>query len=51
MRRLTVEEQVLKDQPAIKDMDAICVLCGAELEMDEESGEWRCPLCDNEEGS
>jgi rubrerythrin len=49
MRRLTVEEENLKDLPVIKDVNkaAICALCGAELERDDESGEYRCPICDN----
>ena len=49
MRRLSVEEQILKDKPVVKDVKAICALCGAELEMDEESGEYRCPICDEAE--
>lgn len=49
MRRLTVEEEILKDQPVVKDVGAVCALCGAELEMDNESGEYRCPICDNDE--
>jgi predicted RNA-binding Zn-ribbon protein involved in translation (DUF1610 family) len=49
MRRLTIEEEILKDQPVIKDEGAICALCGAELEMDEESREYRCPVCDTDE--
>ena len=50
MRRVTAEEDILKDQPVIKDVKAICALCGAELEIDPESGEYRCPICDTEEG-
>jgi predicted RNA-binding Zn-ribbon protein involved in translation (DUF1610 family) len=49
MRRLTVEEETLKDKPVIKDVKAICALCGAELELDEESGQYRCPICDVDE--
>jgi len=46
MRRLRIEEEILKDQPVIKDVDAICALCGAELVMDDESREYICPVCD-----
>lgn len=49
MRRVTIEEDIVKDQPAIKDVPPVCALCGAELEMDDESGEYRCPVCDTEE--
>lgn len=49
MRRLTAEEEVLKDQPVVKDVAAICALCGSELEFDEEGGQYRCPVCDNDE--
>ena len=48
MRRLTVEEELLKDRPVLKEEAAICALCGAELEVEEESGEYRCPICDND---
>jgi predicted RNA-binding Zn-ribbon protein involved in translation (DUF1610 family) len=51
MRRLTVEEQIRKDQSVIKNVTPpVCALCGTPLELDEESGEYRCPVCDNEEG-
>ena len=50
MRRLKAEEDILKDQPVITDVKPICAICGAELETDEESGEYRCPICDSEEG-
>jgi len=49
MRRLRTEEDILKDQPVIKGDTAICAVCGAELEMDEESGEYSCPICDDSE--
>lgn len=51
MRRVPVEEDIRKDEPVIKDVTAkaICALCGAELEMDDESREYRCPICDTEE--
>jgi predicted RNA-binding Zn-ribbon protein involved in translation (DUF1610 family) len=49
MRRLRVEEDLQKEQPVIKDAGAVCALCGAELEMDDESGEYRCPICDVDE--
>jgi tRNA(Ile2) C34 agmatinyltransferase TiaS len=51
MRRLTVKEEIQKDQPVIEDVKAICALCGAQLEKDEESGEYRCAICDNDEGN
>jgi predicted RNA-binding Zn-ribbon protein involved in translation (DUF1610 family) len=49
MRRLRIEEDILKDQPVIKDVAAICAVCGAELEMDDESREYICPVCDIED--
>jgi len=49
MRRVTVEEEILKDEPVVKDVVEVCALCGSELEKDEESGEYRCPICDAEE--
>jgi predicted RNA-binding Zn-ribbon protein involved in translation (DUF1610 family) len=50
MRKLRIEEEILKDQPVIKDVDAtICALCGAELEMDDESREYSCPVCDTQD--
>lgn len=49
MRRIKMEEDVLKDEPVVADAKAICSLCGAPLEKDEESGEYRCPVCDAEE--
>lgn len=49
MRRVTVEEDILKDQPVIKGGKPICALCGAELELDDESGAYSCPVCDTEE--
>lgn len=49
MRKLRIEEEILKDQPVIKDVDAICALCGAELLMDDESHEYSCPVCDAED--
>lgn len=27
----------------------VCELCGGECELDRESGEYRCPVCDNPE--
>jgi hypothetical protein len=50
MRRLHIEEDILKDSPVIPDAKPICALCGAELEVDQESGEYLCPICDAEEG-
>lgn len=49
MRRLRIEEDIRKDQPIIKDQKPVCAVCGAELEMDEESREYLCPICDSEE--
>ena len=49
MRRVRTDEDILKDQPVIKDVEAICAVCGAVLEMDEESKEYSCPVCDVEE--
>lgn len=50
MRRVTIEEDILKDRPVVPDVKPICALCGAELEVDQESGEYLCPICDAEEG-
>jgi predicted RNA-binding Zn-ribbon protein involved in translation (DUF1610 family) len=49
MRRVRTEEDILKDQPVIKDEVAICAVCGSELEMDDESHEYSCPVCDVED--
>lgn len=49
MRRVRTEEDILKDEPVKQGETAICAVCGAELEMDEESHEYRCPICDNDE--
>lgn len=49
MRRVSVEEEIEKDQPVIKDVKPVCALCGAELEKDDESGLYLCPVCDTEE--
>ena len=49
MRRLRIEEDILKEQPVVKDVTAICAVCGAELEMDDESREYTCPVCDIED--
>jgi len=49
MRRVRLDEEILKDQPVVEDVKPICALCGAELEMDEESHEYSCPVCDAEE--
>jgi len=46
MRRLRIEEDLRKEQPVIKDTTAICAVCGSELEMDAESHEYSCPVCD-----
>jgi predicted RNA-binding Zn-ribbon protein involved in translation (DUF1610 family) len=44
-----MQEEIRKDQPVVKGSHAFCTVCGAELEMDEESGEYRCPVCDEEQ--
>jgi len=49
MRRVGVEEDILKDQPVVKDANEVCALCGSQLERDKESGELFCPLCDVED--
>jgi predicted RNA-binding Zn-ribbon protein involved in translation (DUF1610 family) len=49
MRRVSIEEEIVKDQPVIKDVKPVCALCGAELEKDDESGLYLCPVCDTEE--
>lgn len=50
MRRVTIEEDLLKDRPVVPEARPVCALCGAELEVDKESGEYQCPVCDTEEG-
>lgn len=49
MKRLRIEEDLLKDQQVLKDKTAVCAVCGTELEMDDESHEYICPVCDSEE--
>lgn len=49
MRRVSVEEDILKDKPVVKDATEVCALCGSLLERDKESGELFCPLCDVED--
>lgn len=49
MRRVSVEEEILKDQPVVKDVSEVCEICGSQLERDEESGEFFCPVCDADE--
>lgn len=49
MRRVPEDEDIQKDQPVIIGVKAVCALCGAELEMDEESRQYRCPICDADE--
>ena len=49
MRRLTIEEEIKKDRPVINDVKPVCAMCGAELEMEDESGEYRCPVCEAED--
>lgn len=49
MRRVGTEEEILKDKPVLTGKKPVCALCGAELEVDRESGEYSCPICDSEE--
>ena len=49
MRRLTMDEEQRKDRLVMNGEKAICAICGAELEVEKESGEYRCPVCDNED--
>jgi|GEM_PF-2492438 len=49
MRRVSVQEEIIKNQPVVKGAQVFCGLCGAEMEMDKESGEYLCPVCDSEE--
>jgi len=51
MRRVTTEEDIVKDEPVVADAKAICSLCGSPLEKDDESGEYRCPVCESDEVS
>lgn len=49
MRRVSIEEDIKKDQPVVKEKTLVCALCGSPLEQEEESGELRCPVCDVDE--
>ncbi|MBU5613613.1 hypothetical protein [Geomonas azotofigens] len=50
MRRVSVEEDILKDKPVVvKEATEVCALCGSQLQRDKESGELFCPLCDVED--
>jgi predicted RNA-binding Zn-ribbon protein involved in translation (DUF1610 family) len=51
MRRVRTEEELKKEQPMVKGEAslALCGVCGAVLELDEESHEYLCPVCDREE--
>ena len=49
MKRLRIEEDLHKDQLVVKDKTPICAVCGTELEMDDESREYICPVCDSED--
>lgn len=51
MRRVSIEEDIRKDEPEVKEKTRVCPLCGSPLEQDEESGELRCPLCDVDEAT
>lgn len=46
MRRVSVEEEILKEKPVVKDKIDVCAVCGSPLEQDKESGELICPVCD-----
>ena len=50
MRRVSLEEDMRKDRPVVKEAGTeVCALCGSPLEKDKESGELFCPLCDVED--
>jgi hypothetical protein len=50
MRRLSIEEQIRKDRPVINTVQPpACGVCGADLELDKESGQYLCPTCDADE--
>ncbi len=49
MRRISEEEEIMEDLSLVKDAYAVCPLCGAELEKDDEGGIRRCPVCENDE--
>ena len=49
MRRVSIEEEILKDNPVVRDKIEVCAVCGSPLEQDEESGELVCPVCDADE--
>jgi predicted RNA-binding Zn-ribbon protein involved in translation (DUF1610 family) len=50
MRRLSIEEQIRKERPVINNVKPpVCGVCGTVLELDEDSGQYRCPTCDSED--
>ena len=51
MRRISEEEEIMEEVSLVKDATAICPLCGAALEKDDESGAYRCPVCESDEVS
>ena len=51
MRRVSTEEEILKEKPVVKDRIEVCAICGTPLEQDKESGELICPVCDADEAS
>lgn len=47
MRRNRLNSKVLVDAlDKSKIAERVCAICGAELEIDPESGELRCPVCE-----
>ncbi|GFO54660.1 hypothetical protein GMSM_16670 [Geomonas sp. Red276] len=50
MRRLSIEEQIRKDRTVVNNVKPpVCGVCGAVLELDNESGQYQCPVCDADE--
>jgi len=43
-----IDEENVHIEGSTRKPVAICGLCGAILEKDEESGEYRCPVCDGD---
>ncbi len=49
MKAVSLSDENLRKKKDVKSGGDVCELCGEELEVDGESGECRCPACDNPE--
>ena len=48
MHRTKYREQIVSSQGKDKD-EILCTICGGDLEIDAESGEYHCPVCEDQE--